>query len=288
MRQLEHLKLGNRFVAIVAGVLFVCLAVLDATTSTQLNLFPLYLAPVLLVTWYAGPAWGTFLALASMATSVATGIWVGHHYSSDFYFYIDLAGRLLSFLVFLWVVTIAARLKAAYERERLRARTDFLTGIANRGAFEELLVKEMERLARYRRPFTVISLDCDNFKAVNDRLGHAAGDALLGSVARTLASSVRKTDVVARVGGDEFVVLLSETGSDQGADLLRHLQEALNSAICARWPVTFSIGAAFFERVPRSAGDAMAFADSLMYQAKHAGKNRTVQASYLPARASSG
>jgi diguanylate cyclase (GGDEF)-like protein len=281
MKQMENFPLGKRGALISAGVIFIVLSIVDASTDSQLNLSPVYLAPVLLAAWYAGTAWGAYFAFAAISASVAIGIWTEHHYSRAFYFHIDLAGRMVSLLVFLWVTTIAARLRRAHDLERTRARTDFLTGIANRAAFMDVLSKEIERQRRVRHPFTLISLDCDNFKAVNDRFGHAVGDDLLRMVARTLASSVRKTDFVARLGGDEFIALLPETNLEQCGELVKHLDSRLRDAMrINRWPVTFSIGGAAFRNAPRSADEAVEFADSLMYQAKKAGKNRTVQASY--------
>ncbi len=278
MTPLMDFHLGKKHALIGSVLLLVALSLVDATTSSQLNLAPLYLAPVLLATWYAGAAWGFGLSLAAVAIPASIGVWAGHHYSHAFYFYADLAGRTIAFLVFLWVVTIAARLRAAYDLERTQARTDFLTGIANRAAFFETLAKEVERHSRYQRPFSLISLDCDNFKTVNDQFGHAAGDTLLRTVARTLATGVRKTDLAARLGGDEFIVLVPETDTGHSAELVEHLKARLTEAMRANhWPVTFSIGVAVFNRTPEAGDKAVEFADSLMYRAKRAGKNQTVQ-----------
>jgi diguanylate cyclase (GGDEF)-like protein len=103
-------------------------------------------------------------------------------------------------------------LRSAMEREKEAARTDSLTGAMNSRAFGELATAELHRARRYERPFTIAYVDIDDFKAVNDRFGHSSGDTLLRLVAETMKHNSRAVDVIARVGGDEFVILFPETG----------------------------------------------------------------------------
>lgn len=281
MKNILDVRLRRRHAFLAAVLLFFLLSIADLTTTSQLRLFPLYLVPVLLSTWYLGPAWGVGFSLAATVVSMSVGIFIAHPYSHSSFFYFDVIGQFLSLLIFLWVVQIASQLHGAATREASRARTDFLTGIANRTAFFEALGQETERHERYRRSFALISLDCDNFKHINDKFGHATGDRLLHTVAQTLASNVRRTDLAARLGGDEFMVLVPETDTSHAAAVGKHLNEELTHAMKANhWPVTFSIGIAIFEDTPRSPEFAVEFADSLMYRAKHAGKNRTVLAAF--------
>jgi two-component system cell cycle response regulator len=109
-----------------------------------------------------------------------------------------------------------------------KARTDSLTGIANRRALDERLVSEMRRARRYGRPLSVILCDVDGFKAVNDTLGHAAGDAFLRTLALRLPGAVRQTDLVGRWGGDEFAIVCPETGLPSAAQLGRKLVEIVS------------------------------------------------------------
>lgn len=281
MKRMEDFLQGKRRALIAGSALLVLLIMVDVSTNSELNLSPLYLAPDLLVTWYVGTAWGVSFAVVAILVSVVIGIWTGHHYSHAFYFYFHIAGKVFSLLVFLWVVKLASRLRRAHDLERAHARTDFLTGIANRAAFFEALAREIERDRRHHHPFTLIFLDCDNFKAVNDQLGHAIGDGLLRVVAETLVSAVRKTDLVARLGGDEFIALMPETDVEQCGELVKQLSGRLDDAMRSnKWPVSFSIGVAVFPHAPDSADQAIEFVDSLMYQAKNAGKHRIAQASY--------
>lgn len=107
-----------------------------------------------------------------------------------------------------WILGVVAR---DVERLRRQASTDALTGLLNRRAFDEALTQEVARASRYRRPFSVIMMDLDGLKAINDHHGHSAGDAALVAMARAIRASLRSSDSAYRVGGDEFVILLPET-----------------------------------------------------------------------------
>jgi diguanylate cyclase (GGDEF)-like protein len=109
-------------------------------------------------------------------------------------------------------------------REKL-ARTDSLTGLLNRRAIDDVAQNEVNRLTRFKRPFTLLVLDLDKFKLVNDTRGHSAGNELLVSVTRILKGSFRETDFVARLGGDEFGILLPETDSETALMAILKLEE---------------------------------------------------------------
>jgi diguanylate cyclase (GGDEF)-like protein len=166
-------------------------------------------------------------------------------------------------------------LRSAMEREKELARTDPLTGAMNSRAFGELATAELHRARRYERPFTLAYVDIDDFKAVNDRFGHSTGDTLLRLVAETMKQNSRAVDVIARVGGDEFVILLPETGPGPAQVVSRKLQERLLGVVQQNeWPVTFSIGAITFISPPATVDEMLRLADRLMYSAKKSGKNQ--------------
>jgi diguanylate cyclase (GGDEF)-like protein len=184
------------------------------------------------------------------------------------------------------------------ERERVRtltrelssmAATDSLTGLFNRRLLDATLEAEIVRARRYGNPLSVAILDLDDFKAVNDAWGHPAGDALLQQVGRTIRGLVRETDVVARHGGDEFAVLLTQT-SLEGA---RQTMEKVRSAVAAqehRLPgverpvkTTMSIGIAALGDDGGGTGTrVVSAADAALYAAKTAGKNRVEVAAGAP------
>ncbi len=168
-----------------------------------------------------------------------------------------------------------ARLHRVVERQ---AVTDALTGLANRRQFYEVLGREYERAQRFGQPVSLILLDIDDFKLINDSRGHLAGDAVLHSVAATLAEVIREIDLAARYGGEEFAVLLPQTGPDGAANLA----ERLRTEIAARsirfgteeiTGVTASFGVAAGPVNEQTQIDLIASADAALYQAKREGKN---------------
>jgi diguanylate cyclase (GGDEF)-like protein/PAS domain S-box-containing protein len=170
-----------------------------------------------------------------------------------------------------------SQLNQALQREKELARTDSLTGLANRRAFSEAAEMERARAARYGRPVTLAYVDLDNFKHVNDTLGHSVGDELLAAVARVLRENLRFTDTAGRLGGDEFAILLPETNANAAESALQKLRQILLRTMKARkWPVTFSIGAATFLDNATSVEEMVRFADELMYTVKKTGKNKII------------
>lgn len=123
-----------------------------------------------------------------------------------------------------------AELKASLEELERIARTDSLTGVHNRGSFNERLEQELERAKRYLRPLSLILLDLDRFKHINDSYGHLAGDEALKYFASTTAAHLRSNDLLARIGGDEFGIILPETLSDEATRIVERVQDELHHA----------------------------------------------------------
>ncbi|MCA1641095.1 MAG: GGDEF domain-containing protein [Acidobacteria bacterium] len=150
-----------------------------------------------------------------------------------------------------------------------------LTGATNRRSFFEAAQSEINRARRHRHPFTVAYIDVDNFKELNDRGGHAAGDALLREVTRAIKANVREIDMVARLGGDEFVVLLPETDEAASRAVVSRVRKCLDDLAARRgWQVTFSIGVVTWTTPPRTVDTMIRQADDTMYEVKNTGKNR--------------
>lgn len=261
---------------VIAGLLLVaCMGQLDFLTGSEMSFAIFYLVPVSLVSWFVGAGWAAFVAEASILTWLAADlIESGYLYSNPLIPYWNAAVRLGLFLVVAFSV-------ASLRRALSHARTDYLTEIPNSRAFTDLANTEIARARRYSRILTLAYLDIDNFKVVNDRFGHRAGDELLRLVAGTLQRNLRVTDAVCRLGGDEFAILLPETGSDAAQTALAKLIRKLTQAVDKKqWPVSFSIGAATFTKPPANVEQAISQADELMYTVKRTGKNRVQQAVY--------
>src|SRR3954470_3587521 len=161
-----------------------------------------------------------------------------------------------------------------------RATIDRLTGVANRQALLTLLFAEVERASRYDRPLSIAFVDIDLFKAVNDTYGHAAGDFVLREVAQTISDNLRASDLIGRYGGEEFMLILTETDVEEGAALaekLRVLIERLRLEVegNANLSVTISIGIAGGTGQHLRMESLIRDADAAMYSAKSLGRNQT-------------
>jgi diguanylate cyclase (GGDEF)-like protein len=168
-------------------------------------------------------------------------------------------------------------LKARFDAEREMSRIDPLTEALNRRALLELATYEIAQCSRHFRPLSIAFIDLDNFKTVNDQMGHAEGDKVLCEVVTSLEENLRKADTIARVGGDEFVVMLPETDDESAADVIHKVRENLLASMAKNgWPVTFSIGLITHETPPSSAEEMIDQADRLMYSIKNMHKNAVV------------
>jgi diguanylate cyclase (GGDEF)-like protein len=169
-----------------------------------------------------------------------------------------------------------AQLRMQFERAHENATRDALTNLQNRRAFFEVGSIEVERSKRHAHPLTVIFLDLDNFKQLNDSKGHHTGDAALRDIASALLDTLRTNDLVARLGGDEFSILLSEIDYDAAVAVARKISDAVKHVSRDYAPVTCSIGVTWFGAVDRSFADMMKAADDLMYEAKLGGKDQVL------------
>jgi len=174
------------------------------------------------------------------------------------------------------------------ERAETQARTDYLTGLFNRRHFVELAERELVRSIRYERPFTLMMIDVDHFKSINDQWGHSAGDIVLQKVAGLVGGMLRNVDICGRIGGEEFAVAILETAGANARDVAQRLCTTVADARIAVQEdafiqVTISIG------LVELGGRDIAFdrllneADRLMYSAKQQGRNRVVVGEYYAA-----
>jgi diguanylate cyclase (GGDEF)-like protein len=182
---------------------------------------------------------------------------------------------------------LAGQASAAIENARLYEKTleasrcDPLTGLGNRRAFRESLEAEIERARRYGRALSLIVLDCDRFKTINDSMGHQAGDRALERIGQMLHSNRRLEDAAFRIGGDEFAVLLPETAGDGATVLAERLRRTIERALLGPdrdHPLTASLGVATFGDHGVTVDELFGQADAAMYDVKNAGRNATAYA----------
>ncbi|MBW3695911.1 sensor domain-containing diguanylate cyclase [Vibrio sp. T187] len=171
-------------------------------------------------------------------------------------------------------------LKRLHEETAKLARTDMLTQIPNRRAILECGAKTFEQSTRYSKALSVLMIDIDHFKSVNDKYGHDAGDLVLINVAKLLEDALRSCDVVGRLGGEEFVVILPETSLESTVILAERLRERVERLVTEyeglNITCTISLGAASITDINTSFKELMTFADKGLYQAKDQGRNRLV------------
>jgi diguanylate cyclase (GGDEF)-like protein len=155
------------------------------------------------------------------------------------------------------------------------AFTDHLTGLANRRRFERQLEREVNRTLRLGHPFSLLMLDIDNFKRVNDNFGHNVGDEAIRRIGRVLREETRGIDLAARIGGEEFAVLLVETELGRGLEVAERLRVAIkNMTIPSAGHITASFGVAECPSCAQTSIDLLKAADNLLYQAKGGGRDQ--------------
>jgi two-component system, cell cycle response regulator len=164
-----------------------------------------------------------------------------------------------------------------YEVQRL-AETDALTGIANRRSFEEALDHDISRSIRSHEELTLVLVDLDHFKVLNDRYGHQAGDEVLRKVGAVLRAACRESDTPARYGGEEFAVLLPSCGTAQALDAAERIRDLI-AGIDSPMPVTASAGVATYPAHARNATEMVEAADEALYESKDSGRNRSTLSS---------
>ena len=260
------------FLVIFSFILTIMIGVIRYLTGPELALSLFYLFPIALVTWNVGRRAGIIISVTSALSWLMADLMLLNSFSNIIIPFLNETFRLIVFLIITYIIF---ELKKALEKHKALARTDPLTLVANRRAFSELADMELNKARRYRHPFSVLYIDIDNFKEVNDRLGHNIGDRLLRSVAKTIKQNIRVIDIIARFGGDEFGILLSETGAEAASLVARKLKNKLLSIMQGNgWSVTFSMGVVTFEIFPDSVDEMIKVADFQMYSAKKKGKNR--------------
>jgi diguanylate cyclase (GGDEF)-like protein len=260
---------------LVVIVLTVAVVVLDRFTGRRPSVLPLYVVLVAWVAWRFGLVVGLLVAvvcssewfLLNTVATDAVGIWNG-------------VARFAVFVLIAYLAALHHLVSSALAAAARFASTDILTGALSRRAFAEAANREMARCRRENAPLSVAYFDLDRFKDVNDVHGHAEGDALLAAVAQSCRDVLRATDVLVRVGGDEFVALLPCTGADDALRVVDRLRTAIEATTGARYEVTASIGLVTWHVMPVEADTLLERADREMYAAKRRGGNQIIQATF--------
>ncbi len=223
---------------------------------------------------------GAFLLRYWLADPLLKGTWVRHELDYNFLFYSYMGvGTVITFMIFGYVIGLRSErqrlsnrvLSARVDELHLKSVTDALTGAYTHGYLQEILEFEIQRALTNKAPLSVMMIDIDDFKRINDGHGHLFGDRVIKETAETLSANVRSDDILGRYGGDEFVVIMP--GTDAATAM--HVAGRARASIAKNgYLATISIGTATFDGAGRETPAALLHrADMNLYQAKHDGKN---------------
>lgn len=261
-------------ITLIAILLSVFLGVLDYLTGFEISFSFFYLLPISLATWFVGIRSGYLISVICISIWTIINWLAGESFSVEIIRFWNAFIRLMVFIAFSYLLH---GLKSALDHERTLSRTDFVTGIMNTREFHRMADLEILRSHRYNHALAVAYIDLDNFKRVNDELGHSVGDDLLRTVATTIAENLRRTDIVARIGGDEFAILLPEVDSSNARQAVEKIKKRLAEKLARNYPyVTMSIGVICFTPSIYPLDQLLKQADTLMYEAKSRGKDQII------------
>jgi diguanylate cyclase (GGDEF)-like protein len=237
-----------------------------------------FLFPIMFTIWFSGYWMGVIVSFISITYWLIADIIFLDHFPNML---VPILNEILRLIVYLIFIFILHRIKTLMQNNVNLVRIDDLTGLYNRRTFFTFAEMELNRAQRSPRPLTIVFIDLDNFKAVNDNFGHEEGDRILSLVGSVLKENTRNIDIASRFGGDEFVILLSgESWEDVEATAQSTLSKLRKNLLTAvrEWgkPITFSIGAVTFHNPPIDLQELISMADSAMYQGKKNGRDQII------------
>jgi diguanylate cyclase (GGDEF)-like protein len=259
----------HKLAVLSCSVAVVCLTSLLSYYTGDFSLVILNVFAILLASWFAGRWPGLAIAVLS-----GMGINLSYYLLGKSQASVHYLNMSLEVVVMAVISLLTSSFREHHVKVKYMATYDQLTGVSNRNSFFILAEQLLIQAKRYNRPFTLAFIDLDNFKLVNDRHGHHEGDRVLVTVAAIMQASLRHADIVARIGGDEFVVLLPETDYKMAGSALQKLRTTLvNEMRSHGWPVTFSIGAVSCRHFDGTVDELLKLADRYLYKVKAGSKD---------------
>lgn len=253
--------------------------VLAYTGGAESPLHDLYILVIIV----AALTLGKVVTLAEMALIAGCYVWLAYPHEAGELMALPYGAKLLAQIAPMLLVAyitsmLSADLRQAYSHVKHLSETDELTGVLNMRAFATIAERLAQQAGRYARPFSVLMIDSDSLKQVNDTLGHETGNRLLQQTVECIQGRLRQTDLVARYGGDEFVALLPETPCSGAAGVAERIRKSIETIPLAsreqKVSATVSIGVACYPNHGVDFESVLEKADQAMYASKSAGKNR--------------
>ncbi|OVE75536.1 hypothetical protein BVX98_07410 [bacterium F11] len=271
----------------LALLTIIFVAWLDATTHRRLSFYLFYFPSIILVAWFGKKS------TAYIVVVICSFAWFFSNvdiktFTLDLILVWNTFIRILTFALVAWVILamrktndelniLHRKVCTLLKAEKELSRKDHLTGALNSRALEEKMIEERARAHRFGRLTSLLYIDLDHFKEINDNHGHQFGDTMLKSVVEIIKKNIRDVDRVARLGGDEFAILLPETNRNQAENCAKRVLNQINKNIPP--PLTASIGMVLFGDIAASNEELIKRADDAMYKAKRSGRNTLVLAS---------
>ena len=270
MRPIEAIR-SPTAVLITSLLLIAGISALDVWTGRDFRLYPLYFVPLVLAATHLPVPQVRVVTATALAAWLGAKLLDGTEFPSPL---VWVANFSIQGAGLYYVAAMVVRLQALRDVETRTARQDALTGLHNPLGFREAAERLLDLARRYPAPLVFAYLDLDHFKRVNDEQGHQRGDEVLRLAAHTMRSSLRNTDLLARQGGDEFVVLMPQVSAADAEHTLDRLRQTLQRNMeAAGCPVTLSVGAVAYAGPPPALDDLFRVADALMYDIKKTGRN---------------
>lgn len=255
----------------LSGFFLILISCIDYLVPPEIVLSVFYLLPISINAWFVSQKAGFLTAVLSAIAYFLTNLNLDRKES---YLIIHVWNTGIWLIFFSIISYLLAKLRRVMHQAQEAARIDSLTGIANRRLFFELARLELKKSHRYRHPLTIIQIDIDDFQLFQNSRVYRAGEKLLKTVAGTLKNYLRETDIIARIGDDEFVILLPGSGYEPARVVINRVQDKLLESLQNNsWSITFSISAVTFINPPNSVDVMLQRTDHLMYLVKNNGED---------------
>lgn len=257
--------------SIVAAALTAILGCADFSISSDVSFSIFYLIPVTVAVFLSGRLLGLIFSVICALVWIAADIASGLNYHI---WYIPVWNTLVRLGYFVFHTLLLNQLLTTISMIQSASLKDPLTKVANWRCFEQYSSQLLQQAGRDNIKMTIAYIDVDNFKKINDSLGHGVGDEVLIQIAQTIQQQIRSQDMIARLGGDEFAVVLNNTDLKTSQEILDRIRHATAQEMQARnWDVTLSIGAMVFSVLPMTITPMLKMVDDLMYDVKKNGKD---------------